>query len=68
MQPFEKFSDFEPEEVTSFLGDKEMECDYEKREFDSAWAENFLAPVEHCKGELKESLFALRLAQARLAR
>ena len=65
---FERFSPDEPVEVTSFLREKSMRCPYSRKDFDLSWTESFLAPLEFCEGELKESLFTLRLAQARLAR
>lgn len=63
---FEKFADDEPEEINTLIGNKKMSCAYARRAFDTSWIDGFLAPVRFCEGELKDTLFALRVAQLTL--
>ena len=63
---FERFAKNEPEEVINLLALKTMTCPYERDNFDISWTDSFIEPTEFCEGNMKNSLFALRIAQLAL--
>ena len=57
-----QFSDAEPPEIVALFGDKEMSCSYTKGAFDVGYT-TFLGNVNLCRGDLKEAIYELRIAQ-----
>ena len=57
-----QFSPAEPPEIVALFGNKEMTCSYTKGGFDVDYT-TFLGNVDLCRGDLKEAIYELRIAQ-----
>jgi hypothetical protein len=63
---FEEFSESEPEEIKLLFGNKDMACTYEKNNLNEDFV-SLVGGIEFCDGELKDSIYELRLAQIALS-
>jgi len=46
-------------DIVNLLKGKSLTCNYTKGQFDSMWVTSFVAGLENCEGELKDSIAAL---------
>ncbi len=66
IKEFEEFSGSEPAEIQLLFADKEMACTYEKNNLNEDFV-SLVGGIEYCDGELKDSIYELRLAQIALS-
>jgi hypothetical protein len=63
---FERFSDTEPEEIEILFKQKDMTCTYSQGNLDPDLV-SLVGGIEFCEGNLKDSIYELRLAQIALS-